>query len=119
MSPSRTLNLFSEIKCPPSVESKISFFTKSVFSVYLIHDNIYVRRYLISEIHNLIDDLNFISMTLSIIGIVGAIFITCVLIDKIRLLLFKILKIDKLTEKIERVVKLIINWIYTKINNLV
>lgn len=109
------LNWFSKINCPRSLAPVITFFASSAFSVYLIHDNYYVRTYIISKIHTLIGNYHFVWLTLSIIGSVAAIFLTCTFIDKIRILLFKIIKIDKLTENIEKWTKSIINMTYARV----
>ena len=107
-------NWFSKIKCSPSLTPIISFFSSSAFSVYLIHDNIYVREYLISKIHNVIGGFNFVLLTLSIICIVGVIFFVCILIDKIRIVIFKVIQIDKLLEQIEKFIKTVFNAVYIR-----
>lgn len=109
------LNWFSKINCPSSLSPIISFFASSAFSVYLIHDNNYVRNYLISKFHLYIGNFNFISLSLSIIGLVALIFISCILIDKIRIIIFKFIKIDKLAERIEQLIKTVLNDIYTRL----
>ncbi len=112
-------NFFSQIKCPPWFTSAISFFASSAFSVYLIHDNIYVRNYLISKLHEYIGGFNFVLLPLSIILIALAIFLICILIDKIRMKIFKALKIDSLAEKIEKFIKTTLNTIYIKIEKFI
>ena len=108
----------SKINCSSSFSSVISFFATSAFSVYLIHDNTFVRRYMISKIHSFISDLNFFLFTLSIIGFVVAIFLTCILVDKIRILFFKLIKIDKLSEQIEKLIKKSLNAVYIRFENI-
>ncbi len=113
------LCLFSKIKCNPLFIPIISFFASSAFSVYLIHDNIYIRNYLISKIHTFVGDFNFVSLSLSIVCSVAVIFLACILIDKIRIIIFKAIRIDKLTEKIEKLIITIINAIYTRIEKII
>ncbi len=111
------LCLFSKIKCNPLFIPIISFFTSSVFSVYLIHDNAFVREYLISKIHSFIGDLNVILLVLFIIGVVVVIFLVCILIDKIRIMIFQLIKIDKLSERIEKLIKNFLNTVYIWFEN--
>lgn len=106
------LCLFSKIKCNPSLAKIISFFASSTFSVYLIHDNNYIRNHLMSKIHTFIDSYDFIYLTLFIIFMVLAVFVTCILIDKIRIVIFKILKIEKLSVGIEGLIRKAVNTVY-------
>jgi len=108
------LMFFSRIECKPSFASIISFFSSSAFSVYLIHDNTYVRNYVISRIHTYIDDSNFVLFILFIVSIVVAIFLICILIDKVRIIIFKTIKVDKMSEKIGEIIEKLINIIYMK-----
>ena len=106
---------FSKINCKPSLGKIIAFFSSSAFSVYLIHDNSLVRKHFISKLHTFIGNANFIVLSGYIVCIVAAIFLACTLLDKVRILLFKLLKIDKLTEKIENWIKAAANTIYAKL----
>jgi len=108
------LALFSNITCH-SFTKIISFVATSAFSVYLIHDNFFVRTYLIAKIHSVVDGFNFVLLALSIIGSVAVIFLSCILIDKIRICLFKIIRIDTLSKHIEDFVKTKINTLCKKI----
>lgn len=108
----------SKINCSSHFSSVISFFATSAFSVYLIHDNFFVRKYIISKIHSYISDFNFLLFTLSIIGFVVVIFLICILIDKIRILFFKLIKIDKLSEQIEKLIRKSLNTVYIKLENI-
>lgn len=56
-------------------------------------------------------------LTLSIIGCVVAIFLTCILMDKIRMLIFKLIKIDKLSERIEKFIRKLLNIVYIRLEN--
>lgn len=109
------LCLFSKIKFNPSFAKIISFFASSAFSVYLIHDNNYIRTHLMSKIHMMVDDFNVVLLTLFIIGCVLAIFFACILIDKIRAGIFKIANIDKLSVQIEKLIRKIIHTLYQKL----
>lgn len=112
------LNWFSGIKCPPSLAPTVSFFASSAFSVYLIHDNIFVRKHFISKISSLLGDLRPALLILSIIGTACAIFLACTLIDKIRICLFKAVKIDKLAEQAEKGIKRLFHGLCAKAKGL-
>lgn len=109
------LGVFSKIKCAKGVLPLISFFSTSAFSVYLIHDNIYVRNYVISNINKLAVDVRTPLLPLFIIACVLVVFISCTLIDKVRILLFNLVKADNIAQKIEDFIKKKISLIYNKI----
>lgn len=109
------LGLFSKIKCTPSFAPIISFFATSAFSVYLMHDNFYVRKGLMGKLGSYAADLDPILLTLFVIGCVSAIFFACIMIDKIRILIFKLARIDTLSAYIELTIKKAINITYNKI----
>lgn len=108
-----SLGVFSNLTCPYS--KTISFIATSAFSVYLIHDNFFIRKYLIAKIYTMVNDLNVVLLALSIISSVVVIFSFCILIDKIRMYLFRIIKIDRLIKCIEDIMKVKINMIYEKV----
>ena len=110
---------FSKITFKKINPKIISFFSTSAFSVYLIHDNSYIRGYVISKAHELVIDNNTFTLTLSIICGVLIIFFSCVLIDKVRILLFRLIKTNTLCEKAEKSVKNIVNAVYRKFDALV
>ncbi len=111
------LCIFSKINCKKALCPAINFFATSAFSVYLIHDNIYVRNHLISNISKLTDGYNTVVLALFVFGCAAAIFLSCILIDKVRILLFRVLRIDKLSECIERLAKTVLNRLFNKINS--
>lgn len=113
------LCLFSNIKIPSSCYKPISFVATSAFSVYLIHDNVLVRKHLITKVYTLVGSFNPVLLALSIIGIVLAIFVFCILVDKIRIWLFNIFKINKVSEYIESIIKSKVDSAYKKIKNKV
>ena len=97
----------------------MSFFSTSAFSVYLIHDNVYVRKCAIVKSYEFAVINNSFTLILSIICEALIIFLACILIDKVRILLFKLLKADKISEKAEEVIKNVVNKIYEKFDSLV
>ncbi len=75
----------------------ISFLSSSAFSVYLIHDNLYVRSYVIKNSFLEFLKLDRPSMLVSVLASVFGIFFICIFIDKIRIGIFKLLKIETLS----------------------
>lgn len=107
------LILFSKVSPSPRVCSVISFLASSAFSVYLIHDNSYVRVYLMSNIHKLAVNFGIVPLALYIFCCAGGIFTFCILGDKIRIGIFRLLKIDTLAQRIEDFIKAKFNKLYS------
>lgn len=80
----------------------ITFFSSSAFSVYLIHDNNYFRDNIIVGAFKTVGDYSPVMLVLTVLAIALVIFVVCVLIDKVRVLLFKILHIEKLCDLIQK-----------------
>ena len=97
--------LFSKVTVKPSLFKTVEFFAVSSFSVYLIHDNVFVRKYVISHIVEWIGGFNTLVVLLCVTGIVVGIFMICTVIDKLRIGLFRVARLDRLAEWIETVVK--------------
>lgn len=108
------LCLFSKLKFHKFLQKFISFFSSSAFSVYLIHDNRYIRKHFISSSFCFVNEYHPVILILIVISSAVAILISCTLIDQLRIFLFRILKIDKLSIFIERVIKIAINNGYDK-----
>lgn len=92
----------------------VSFFTPATFGVYLIHDFPLVRQYFILHKFEFLLNYNPIIMMLAVIAAALGIFIVCALIDKLRILLFKLLKIKAGMEALERRVKSGLIKLYAK-----
>ena len=108
--------LFSKINFKNVPVSCINFFASSAFSVYLIHDNVLIRNDLISKVFKITSDYGAALLPLIIVACVAAIFLLCTLIDKIRWLLFRILRIDGLSALAESMVKRAFAVLCNKIN---
>lgn len=107
--------LFSKFTFQNILQKFISFFSSSAFSVYLIHDNKHIRNYLMSKSFYFVNQYPPFALILIIIGSGTAILISCTLIDKVRIFLFGIFKIDKLSIILEERIKAIINKGYSRI----
>jgi surface polysaccharide O-acyltransferase-like enzyme len=94
------LELFSRIsfqKQPKIIE----WFSSLSFGVYLIHVHYFIWSYILPMRFKTIAKFHPILLILVVIGISLAIYITCSIIDYFRLLLFNILRIRPLLEKLE------------------
>lgn len=91
------LMLFSNLKIRNTFNKTINFVSISAFSVYLIHDNILLREHLIENKIVTLLDYNVVINFILLVFLSVIIYIVCILIDKIRLLIFKVLCLNKLT----------------------
>ena len=73
----------------------ISFFSPLAFSVYLIHNNNLINKYIIIDCLKQIVDLKWYLFVIVIMGSTICIYILCSMIDLIRVLLFKKFKVKK------------------------
>lgn len=103
--------IFEGIKIREFIKTIIRFLVPATFSVYLLHENYYIRELFIGERFVFANNYHPFLIVLIVVLSALAIFLACVVIDKIRALLFKILHIDKLAVRIERVIKVIIGRI--------
>ncbi len=94
------LILFSKFRYGRVSEKLISFFAPLTFGVYLIHDEPLIRSSFITNKLVFLAELHPSLMILSVIGISVAIWLVCSLIDKVRLEIFKLLRIKQFCDKI-------------------
>ena len=106
------VSIFSKGRFNRFSSAVISFFSTSAFSVYLIHDNRHIRALFMTDSFKFANNYNPLILILIVLGSAAAILILCTLIDKIRILLFRLLKIDSLSELIERLIKWAVNKSY-------
>lgn len=109
---------FSKISYKKINPKVMAFFSTSAFSVYLIHINPYPAKYLLPKLNDFVVRNNVGTFILSIICEALIIFLVCILIDKVRILLFKLVKADKFSEKAEKIVKNAVNKAYEKFDRL-
>ncbi len=103
------LNLFSKLEIGGVWKKTIAFFAPTAFGVYIIHTNPVVFDKLLLNRFDFITQYNVFVVLAFAIGACIAIFLACALVDKARIYLFKLLKIDKLSCWIEGVCTNIIN----------
>jgi len=106
--------LFAKLKCSLVFAGPIRFFASSAFSVYLIHENPYIRSNFITKIHLLANNFHEIWLILFVVCCATAIFISCILIDKGRIALFRLIRTDRLAGALDCFLKKHINALYEK-----
>ena len=99
------LTVFSKVKTTPITNKAISFITPSVFSVYLIHDNPFIRELFIANKFTFINAYNPIIASGIILSAALSVFFMCLLIDEIRVVLFKFLRVSQITTALEKKIK--------------
>jgi surface polysaccharide O-acyltransferase-like enzyme len=92
--------IFTKMHISDKVKPVIAFFSVSAFSVYIIHEHPFLRWYLISGKFAFLGNYNPFVMLLLVLLIGLAIFLICILLDKVRMLLFRLMKIDSLIDKL-------------------
>jgi len=109
--------IFANLNIRPSFYKIISFFSTSAFAVYIIHTHPCIwsvmKDYFIKYA-----EFNIILVILAVIGTALTIWIVCSLVDKVRQLLFKIIKIDLLATKISKFAEKITNKVADKLTKL-
>lgn len=104
------LILFANIHPRKWLLKIIKYFSPATFGVYLIHDNPVVRNVFITDKFSRLVEGNVIYMVFTVLGTAIIIFFVCLLVEKVRLRIFKCLKIDVLTDKAGQYVKQIFNY---------
>jgi len=88
--------IFAKMKPNQFFKKIIAFFAPAAFGVYLIHEQNLIRGHYISQKFTFIADMPFWFLPFVVIGCALIILIVCLLIEKVRMFVFKILRIDKL-----------------------
>lgn len=91
----------------------ISFFSPLTYGIYLIHNHLLIRQYIIKNYFLWMLKYNFYILILISLLCSLLIFIFCSLIDYIRALIFKIMKIKEIILYIMNKINKIIDKIYT------
>ena len=112
------LCLFERMHLPKAVTKAVMFCSASAFSVYLIHDNETIRRVLMNKRFVFLLETNTALTLAGVICCGLAIFFCCILIDKIRLLLFRYGKVDLLAEKLESIIATAFDRMFKSIRRL-
>ena len=97
--------LFAKLKVKPCFQKILKLLTPGIFSVYLIHDNLYIRNYAIAGQFFYINDRPALLIPAVIFIIALVIFLLCLAIDRLRIGLFRLLHISFLSAKSENLLK--------------
>lgn len=108
------LIIFSKLEIGPKLKKWIAFFAPSAFGVYLIHDNNLIRRYFISRYFNYITTAPAYLLILEVLGCALGILFAGMLIEKLRQLLFKALKINKYVQRAGEKIDSYIQHLFTE-----
>ena len=95
---------FSKLNVKENFRKIISFFVPMSFGVYLIHCHPYIYN-ILNDMFVFITEHNIFVGILEVIVFGLSIFFVCLLIDKIRLIIFKLIKINKIVDLIENTFK--------------
>ncbi len=101
--------LFSQIKAPKPLCNIIKFFSPAAFGVYLIHEHPYIKNHIITDKFLFIADASIWKIPLLVLGSALAIFILCLLIDRVRLFAFEKLKLNYIAVMI---CDKLLNWMF-------
>ncbi len=99
------LLIFSSLEIKRVGQKMIQFLSPAVFGVYLFHVHPVINSYVITDRYADIGNLSIFQIPIAIVGSAVIIFMIGILIDKIRILLFKILKIDSLATNMEKSIR--------------
>lgn len=103
------LLVFTNLKIKTCLKKFIIFVSSSAFGVYLIHVQPLVFEYIIRERYTYIGNLQAYLIPIVVVLNAIIIFIMGIFIDKIRMMLFELFKVNRLAEKIENIISNVIN----------
>lgn len=83
------------------LQKTVRFFSPATFGVYLIHDHPVVSQYILKDAFAGFANQSFAIMPLSVLAVTLAIFLSCSVIDLIRIRIFKLIRINRLCEMID------------------
>ena len=110
--------IFSRLQLSSRMISIVRFFSPAAFGVYLIHSQTWIWRELMSDRFSWIANYKVYTLPFIVVGCAGGIFIICLLIEKLRLVLFEVLKINRLIQILERRLESVLNNCFNKIGGL-
>ena len=103
------LLVFTNLKIKTCLKKFIIIVSSSAFGVYLIHVQPLVFEYIIRERYTYIGNLQAYLIPIVVVLNAIIIFIMGIFIDKIRMMLFELFKVNRLAEKIENIIRNVIN----------
>lgn len=107
--------VFSRLKINNIVQKTVKYMAPAAFGVYIIHLQDVVANKFINNKFIWISNLDWWAIPLAVFGIAFAIFIVCLIIERIRLSVFDFLKINKFAENICYKIELFLRKYISKI----
>lgn len=95
------VGIFSDIKLGQSMQIFVKIFSPCALGVYIIHKNVIVMENIINGIADWVNINNCFIMVLEIFGITFSVFVVCIILEFIRLNIFRALKISESLKKID------------------
>ena len=95
--------LFSKLQFNVAGQKLIQCFSPAAFGVYLIHVHPCVWVYFMKKRFTFIADSSAWVLPFKVIGYAAIVFVVCILIEKVRLILFQVLKINEAVGKLDGV----------------
>ncbi len=97
------LLFFKNLRFPRFVNAIIGFFAPAAFGVYLLHDNLLVRKVFIKDHFAFLATESPLYMLLKLAAVVVGIWLIGSLVDRVRIALFRLLHIKSLLDWCERI----------------
>lgn len=107
--------IFSRMKLSSKGNAIVRIFSPAAFGVYLIHTQYLIFEHCIRDTFSGIANAPVGIMALEVLGAAGFVFVVCLAIEKVRLLLFDILKINRLISIVEKKLDIVWNTCVDKI----
>lgn len=108
------LIVFSKLKIMGKIANFLKAITPSIFGVYLIHDNPIFRQIFIENNFIWIVHKPVYTIWFWIVGIAVLVMFSCLIIDKFRELLFKLLRINSLAKIIDQRIRIVLEQVVYK-----
>jgi hypothetical protein len=108
------VSVFSKVHLKGVCKKFVSCFAPAAFGVYLIHEEPSMRAHFITDAFTWIADLACWQLVIAVLVSAFCIFVCCLMVEKIRLILFRYFKIDKLIDKIATAIENLVLKIYSK-----
>lgn len=96
--------IFQKMKLKEGMKKIIAFLSPSVFAVYLFQEHLFIRELIMIDKYHWISQFNVWATPFVVLGVAILIFSIGILMDKVRILIFKLLKINQVSEKIEQII---------------
>ena len=93
--------LFSKLELKQKTKKLVAFLSPAAFGVYLIHTNAYMYHIWLKNRFAFICDFKLACQPLAVIGVSLAIFAACLMIEKLRIALFRLLGVRKFADRLE------------------